>query len=337
MVKSMVAASAIGSRKTLAFRLVLVAVLTAMAVVLVGTKPAGAAFPGSNGQIVFHSADSIAVGDPSASDTEIFSMNPNGTGLTQLTANDTQDFNPAWSPDGTEIVFESRRDDPNGEIYKMAANGFNQRRLTNNAADDFDPAWSPGGTKIAFVSSRSGNDNVYTMNAVDNNNDGNGDNLKRLTKNLENDLAPAWSPNGKKIAFTSFRAGNYEIYTMKPQPEGKTNRPVNLSRNPTAHDESPNWSPDGTHIVFTSSRGISSDFEIYSMTVSGAELNPLTENTANDLSPAWSPDGTQIAFHSDRDVDGEIYTMNANGSGQTRRTITGAPAHENNPDWQPGP
>ena len=143
--------------------------------------------------------------------------------------------------------------------------------------------------------------------------------------------------NGKKIAFTSFRTDNYEIYTMKPAPEGRTNRPVNLTRNPSAHDSDPNWSPNGTQIAFLSQRGISGDFEIYSMAANGTEQNPLTENTANDLNPAWSPDGTQIAFHSDRDGNGEIYTMNAEGSAQTRRTLTGAPAHENNPDWQPGP
>ena len=86
-----------------------------------------------------------------------------------------------------------------------------------------------------------------------------------------------------------------------------------------------------------SRRGVSGDFEIYSMAANGTELNPLTENLANDLNPAWSPDRTQIAFHSDRDGNGEIYVMDADGTDQTRRTITGVPANENNPDWQPGP
>ena len=188
--KSTVAGSVTRARKPLAFGLVLVAALVAVMLVLVATKPAGAAFPGSNGQIVFYSADSIAVGDPSSSDTEIFSMNSNGTGLTQLTSNAVQDFNPAWSPDGTEIVFESRRDDPNGEIYKMPANGSpNPRRLTNNAASDFDPAWSPDGMQIAFHSDRDANGEIYTMNA-----NGSGQTRRTLTGAPAHENNPDWQP-----------------------------------------------------------------------------------------------------------------------------------------------
>ena len=165
MTKSIAAVSVTRPRKILAPGLVLAAVLVGIAVLRVGTKPAGAAFPGSNGQIVFHSADSIAVGDPSTSDTEIFSMNPNGTGLAQLTVNAEQDFNPAWSPNGLEIAFEHRDGSGDDEIFKMAANGTEQNPLTENTANDLNPAWSPDGTQIAFHSDRDGNGEIYTMNA----------------------------------------------------------------------------------------------------------------------------------------------------------------------------
>jgi Tol biopolymer transport system component len=90
------------------------------------------------------------------------------------------------------------------------------------------------------VSARAGNDNIYVMNAVDSNNDGNGDNLKRLTRNPENDLSPAWSPNGKKIAFTSFRTDNYEIYTMNADGSAQTRRTITGA---PAHENNLDWQP----------------------------------------------------------------------------------------------
>jgi ATP-dependent protease ClpP protease subunit len=96
MTRSTAADDAMRARKAPTLGLVTMAALvTAMVLLIAATRPAGAAFPGSNGKIVFHSTRSIVVGDPSTTDTEIFSMNANGTGLTQLTVNAVQDFNPA--------------------------------------------------------------------------------------------------------------------------------------------------------------------------------------------------------------------------------------------------
>ena len=314
------------STKRMAFLSLAVVIAASLVSLVAATRPAEAAFPGTNGKIVFHSDRSIVGGDPSTTDAEIFSMNSNGTDLTQLTVNAVQDFNPAWSPNGLAIAFVRREGDD--EIYKMAANGSNQIPLTANAARDNEPTFSPDGKKLAFVSDRSTNEEIYTMSSS------NGSNVVRLTRNGDLDFSPAWSPNGKRIAFTSLRTGNYEIYTMKPQPEGRTNRPVNLSRSTLATDISANWSPDGTHIVFTSLRGISGDYEIYTMRANGAEPTPLTENTTDDFSPAFSPDGTKIAFNANRDGNGEIYVMNADGTSPQNMTIS--TANDNDPDWQPG-
>src|SRR5215210_1544194 len=94
---------------------VLTTVLAAVLLTLTGTKPAEAAFPGSqNGKIVF--ASNLATGtgvDNPEGDDEIFTMNPDGTGITQLTKNTADDYYPAWSADGQRIAFASRRDNGN--------------------------------------------------------------------------------------------------------------------------------------------------------------------------------------------------------------------------------
>ena len=80
--------------------------------------------------------------------------------LRRLTNHDAWDGSPSWSPDGTQIAFESHRDG-NGEIYVMDADGNNLRRLTSHSAGDRSPSWSPDGTQITFQSNRNGNGNIY--------------------------------------------------------------------------------------------------------------------------------------------------------------------------------
>src|SRR5262245_14688613 len=86
---------------------------------------------------------------------DIYVMNADGTGVTNLTNHAGNDMNPAWSRDGSKIAFQSNRDG-NFEIYVMNADGSNQTRLTNNRANDVVPSWSPDGDRVAFLSFRDG-------------------------------------------------------------------------------------------------------------------------------------------------------------------------------------
>ena len=281
-------------------------VLALMGVVL--ERSTNAAFPGQNGKIAFHRV----VGR-----FAIFTINPDGSGLTMLTSTLSNNENPAWSPDGSKIVFMSDRDG-NFEIYSMNADGSGQTRLTNNTSADEFPAWSADGTKIVFTSNRDGNVGnfeIYSMNA-----DGSGQ--TRLTNNPASDFAPAWSPDGTKIAFNSTREGNDEIYTMNSD----GSNPVRLTNNPPS-DTDPNWSPDGTKLVFHRSS------EIYSMNADGSDLMNLAQNPAFDADPAWSPDGSMITFTTNRNGLFQITVMNADGSGQT--AISAGSPLEGFPDWQP--
>jgi Tol biopolymer transport system component len=129
--------------------LALGAVLAAVMLSLAAVEPARAAFTGSNGKIAFFS-------NRDAGNTEIYTMNADGSSQTRLTNDPGADEQPAFSSDGAKIAFASTRQTPDGtidrEIWVMNADGTNQTQLTNNAFTDTEPTFSPDATKIAFTS-----------------------------------------------------------------------------------------------------------------------------------------------------------------------------------------
>jgi Tol biopolymer transport system component/predicted Ser/Thr protein kinase len=249
---------------------------------------------------------------------EIYVMQADGSGQTNLTNHPAYDWFASWSPDGTRITFVSGRDG-GYEVYVMQADGSGQTNLTNDAAYDWFPSWSPDGTRIAFASDRHGKDDIYVMQA-----DGSG--VSRLTDNPANDSRPSWSPDGTRLAFESDRDGDWELYGMKADGSVQTN----LTNNP-AYDWFASWSPDGTRIAFASKRD--GNWEIYVMQADGSGVARLTNNAGVDSRPSWSPDGARIVFESDRDGNREIYVMHADGSGVTN--LTNNPADDSNPAWSP--
>src|SRR4029453_1636937 len=136
--------------------------------------------------------------------------------------------------------------------------------------------------------------------------------------------APAWSPDGRQIAFTSFRHGNGEIYVMRS--DGSAKRRLT---NNTAHDDHAKWSPDGTRIAFASTRD--GNYEIYVMNADGSSPRRLTNDPQSDYAPTWSPDGQRIAWRTNRDGNGEIYSMRTDGTDQQR--LTANPSADESPDW----
>jgi Tol biopolymer transport system component len=292
---------------------------------LAAAAPAFAAFPGENGKIAFWS-------DRRGGDGDIWTMDPDGRNLVNLTAKSkADDLAPNWRADGRKIAFMSNRVtamNPEGdyEIFIMKADGSHLRQITFNALNDEDPAWSPDGRRIVFtrdfdpIEGQLDRD-LFTMNA-------DGTDQRNLTSSPGVlDQEPNWSADGRRIAFVSDRDGaDFEVYTMRPN--GSSVRQLTSN---DAEEFRPNWSPDGRQITFTTDRD--GDFEVYVMDADGTNQTNVTANPAgDDGNSAWSPDGEKIAYLS-REFD--IFTMNADGSDKVG--LTKGRAFDSDPDWQPLP
>ncbi len=134
-----------------------------------------------------------------------------------------------------------------------------------------------------------------------------------LSRHAAADRDPAWSPDGKRIAFVSDRDGNFEIYVMNADGSGQRRLTTN-----SAADRNPAWSRDGKQLIFQSKRD--GNEEIYLMNADGSRQTRLTSNAGDDIFPDLSPDGTKITFTSNRNGNLDIFVMNADGSQQTPLT-----------------
>ncbi len=217
---------------------------------------------------------------------------------------------PAWSPDGREVAFVSRRDGVS-HVYVMNADGTGTRRLTGSARNDERPAWSPDGRRIVF--GREGA--LFWVPAA-------GGPAHRVGRGLGHAGDPAWSPDGRRIAFDYRLPGSQasEVYVM----DVDGSRVRRLTRIGGA-SVLPAWSPDGTRIAFQSNARLG-HAEIYTISADGTGLRQVTRSGSDAIQPAWRPDGSLTYAR-----DGSIWV----GVGADATRLTSGDGNDSSPAWRP--
>ncbi len=212
-------------------------------------------------------------------------------------------------PGGNGRIAFTRDIGTNAEVFTMNPNGSGQFRLTNSSGDERRPSFSPGGTRLTFARIvPAGNWEIFTTNF-----DGS-EEVNRTNDVAGNDYTPVFSPDGRRIAYASFRGLHADIYVMNLDGSRKTR----ITTTDSADEFYPAFSPDGRTITFQSDRD--GDWEIFTADADGSRERQLTRNTGGDLHPVFSPDGRSIGFESDRGGNVDVYTMKANGTRATNRT-----------------
>jgi Tol biopolymer transport system component len=338
-------------------------------IVLVLPTLAGAAFPGTNGDIAFVTTRNNNV--------NIQQVNPAGTGIgtpsgdlantTTLTAGSI-DAEPFYSPDGTQVVFSSNRSG-RWAVYVIGQTDSDESVPATEISqvsgeeshDDYGPSFSDNGNVVVFNRDNTSIDSVYVSDGASS--------LCDLY-NPAGGLAAASADNGaaSRIVFDPadptklvYVAGNNQIHllsglvvpTAGQTCPAETPTDVNLSTNatgntlgPTQADANPDWSPDGTKIIFDSTRSGGHSLWYFTSPTSASPtvtaLWPgLAGSTTTDTQPVFSPDGTHIAYtqpvmrNGTQVIDYESDTFGAPESSETDLTLGAGSSANSQPDWQP--
>lgn len=297
-----------------------VSLTTAVTVGLVTSTPSHATSgTASNGMVAFDRE--APAGDHTQ--TDIYAVEPDGTGPARLTATPAfNEFGPAWSRGGDRIAFwRTAAPFGTGSLWVMWGDGTGKRRLTTDV-DTRDPSWKPDDTRLVYDRASS---DLFTLRVSD------GQDRQRLTSGPPLDFEPAWSPNGLQVAFTRGSAtgdpGDIYLVTL-------AGHVVTRVIHAAAYDHQVAWAPAGHRLVFERDFGDRS--AIFTIKPDGTDLRRLTTGPHFDVGPTFSPDAQLIAFGTDRggSLD-DLWVMDSNGA--RRHQLADLGASEAFPDWQPLP
>ncbi len=291
--------------------------------------PPAAGFIGGDGLIAF---DYVQVDDTVRDDHDIYVVEKDGTGRTQLTNNEVDDTDPTWSPDGGRLIAFVRGNPLAGDrdIWLMSADGSETSKLIGGRKQQFAPAWSPTGAHLLYVqrADEKSAGKLWIARA-------DGKQRRRFDLGQRSVMSASWSPRANKIAFTAARRrGRIAVLTMNF--DGTNVKRLAI----VFHASIPQWSPDGRELLVTNDRGY---IEILRMDSDGSDLRLFGSYPgAGDLvSPTWSPSGRERAyvFEGDTGSCGSDTELRIGSSyGIDERGMLSECVDEaimNNLDWQP--
>lgn len=222
--------------------------------------------------------------------------------IKQLTFDVDQLLMPALSPDGASVAYVKVTDGGNPDIFVQRVGGENPINLTKDSAPDYQPAFSQDGRQIAFRSDR-GAGGIFIMGST-------GENVRRL---VEEGFNPAWSPNGKEIAYSTSSILDptirNEVSTLW-RIDVETGKKVKIAGADAVH---PSWSPDGKFIVFWGMEGTTGRRCLYTVQADGGNRTKILDDDSMNWNPIWSKDG-YVYFLSDREPPMNLWRMPINPS-----------------------
>ncbi len=233
----------------------------------------------------------------------------------------SDEWNPAWSPDGSQILFNSDRDGRN-TLYTMNADGTQIITVfPGGDTNDYDGAWSPDGERIVFVSDRSGlGRDIYTATP-------NGTDVQRITE-FERILGdPGWSPDGNQILFwDQDNTGQIHLYRY----DMETSQIARVTFSGEANGAGV-WGAGDEFIYYDTQ--VDDRWRLYRLRPDGSGAEEFVGDEGNSGRATVSPDGSQVAFVSDRGESDEIYAIHADGTGLDQ--LTDNVYSDHSPAWQP--
>lgn len=264
------------------------------------------------------SSTRIAFSAKDGATKELYVMDLDGAGLQRLTSDRSIALSPAWSPEGSLLLFASFRDGGGPRIFLVPASGGKTYLVSGRPGNNTTPAYAPDGQSIAATLSVDGNPEIYRMDAR-------GRNPVRLTTNRSIDTSPSWSPTGQEIAFTSDRSGAPQVYLMDR--EGGNVRRLTFD---VSYTDSPAWSPKGDRVAFVARTG--GGFDIFTCRTDGSDLRLVVSGGSNE-NPRWSPDARHLVFASNRDGTQGIWVSDLDGRPPRKLNTGGREALS--PAWSP--